>query len=65
MRHGGHPLLTMAAASAIAVMDPAGNRKLDKQKGTLRIDPLVAAVMAAFEVSDGQAPAFDVRAWIG
>jgi len=64
IRHGAHPLLTMAAANAIAVSDPAGNRKLDKQKGTLRIDPLVAAVMAAFEVSDGQGAAFDVAAWI-
>ena len=48
VRHGGHPLLTMGAANAIAVMDPAGGRKLDKSKSTQRIDPLVAAVMAAF-----------------
>jgi phage terminase large subunit-like protein len=48
VRHGGHPLLTMGAANAIAVSDPAGSRKLDKSKSTQRIDPLVAAVMAAF-----------------
>jgi phage terminase large subunit-like protein len=47
LHHGGHPLLTMAASSAIAVMDPAGNRKLDKSKASRRIDPLVAAVMGA------------------
>jgi len=64
IRHGGHPLLNMSAANAIAVQDPAGNRKLDKDLATLRIDPLVAAVMAAYEVSDGAAGAFDVGAWI-
>lgn len=52
LRHGGHPLLNMAAANAIAVLDPSGNRKLDKSKSTLRIDPLVAMVMAAHEVSE-------------
>ena len=51
--HGSHPLLNMSAANAISVIDPAGSKKLDKSKSTLRIDPLVAAVMAAFEVSDG------------
>lgn len=65
LRHGGHPLLTMAAANAVAVTDPAGNRKLDKAKGTLRIDPLVAAVMAAFEVTEAGAANFDADAWIG
>jgi phage terminase large subunit-like protein len=64
LRHGGHPLLNMAAANAVAVSDAAGNRKLDKELATLRIDPLVAAVMAAYEVSDGQKGAFDVGAWI-
>ena len=48
IRHGNHPLLTMGAANAIATADPAGARKLDKSLSTQRIDPLVAAVMAAF-----------------
>jgi phage terminase large subunit-like protein len=65
IRHGGHPLLTMAAANAITKIDPAGNRILNKERGRRRIDPLVAAVMAAFAVADGQAAAFDERAWIG
>lgn len=47
MRHGGHPLLNMAASNAIAVQDPAGNRKLDRSKSTQKIDPIVAAVMGA------------------
>ena len=65
IRHGAHPLLTMAAANAITKIDPAGNRILNKERGRRRIDPLVAAVMAAFAVADGQAAAFDERAWIG
>jgi phage terminase large subunit-like protein len=44
--HGMHPLLTMAAANGVVMMDPAGNRKLNKQKATGRIDPLIAMVMA-------------------
>jgi phage terminase large subunit-like protein len=36
----------MCAANAVAVSDPAGNRKLDKSKATGRIDGLVALTMA-------------------
>lgn len=46
VRHGGHPVLTMCAANAVAVPDPAGNRKLDKSKVTGRIDGMVALAMA-------------------
>ena len=44
--HGGQPVLTMCAANAVAVRDPAGNRKLDKSKATGRIDGMVALAMA-------------------
>ena len=44
--HGGHPVLTMAAANAIVVKDPAGGRKLEKSKSTGRIDPLAAMANA-------------------
>lgn len=44
--HGGHPILRWCAANAIAISDPAGNRKLDKSKATGRIDGLVALAMA-------------------
>lgn len=47
LRHGGHPVLTMCAANAVAVADPAGNRKLDKHKARGRIDGMVALAMAA------------------
>jgi len=46
LRHGVHPVLAMCAANAKASSDPAGNRKLDKQKSTGRIDGLVALCMA-------------------
>lgn len=46
VRHGGHPVLAMCAANAVAIPDPAGNRKLDKSKATGRIDGLVALTMA-------------------
>jgi phage terminase large subunit-like protein len=46
VRHGGHPVLTMCAATAVVVKDPAGNRKLDKSKSTGRIDGMVSLAMA-------------------
>lgn len=46
LRHGGHPVLTWNVASAVTLTDPAGGRKLAKDKSTGRIDGLVAAVMA-------------------
>lgn len=41
----GNPVLTWAMANAVATMDPAGNRKLDKDKARFRIDPAVALSM--------------------
>jgi phage terminase large subunit-like protein len=46
LRHGGNAPLTMCAANAVALPDPAGNRKLDKSKATGRIDGMVALTMA-------------------
>lgn len=54
LRHGMHPVLTMCAANAVTVKDPAGNRKLDKSKATGRIDGMVALAMAV-GVSGGEA----------
>lgn len=45
-RHGMHPVLTMCAAGAIVAKDPAGGRKLDKNKATSRIDGMQAMAMA-------------------
>ena len=44
--HGGHPVLSMCAANAIVIKDPAGGRKLDKSKATGRIDGLQAMAQA-------------------
>lgn len=44
--HGGHPVLTMCAANAVVQSDPAGNRKLAKNKSRGRIDGMVALAMA-------------------
>lgn len=46
LRHGMHPVLTMCAANAVAVSDPAGGRKFTKAKTTGRIDGMVALAMA-------------------
>lgn len=54
VRHGAHPVLDMCAENAVAVMDPAGNRKLDKSKATGRIDGLVALAMAVGKASTQQ-----------
>jgi len=58
VRHGGHPVLAMCAANAVAVNDPAGNRKLVKDKSTGRIDGMVALAMAeGVEAMSAEAPA--------
>ena len=59
-----HPLLNMAAANAIVVSDPAGNRKLAKDKSSQRIDPLVALAMATYMLSDANLTQADVDAMI-
>ncbi len=61
--HGSAPVLNMAAANAIVVSDPSGNRKLDKSKTILRIDPLVAAVMAVHEAIHSEVQPFDIGAY--
>jgi len=45
-KHPGNPVLTFCFANAVAVSDPAGNRKLDKSKSRFRIDGAVATAMA-------------------
>jgi phage terminase large subunit-like protein len=47
LAHNGHKVLTLCAGNAVTDSDAAGNRKLDKEKATGRIDLIVAAVMAA------------------
>lgn len=60
LAHGNHPVLSMCAANAVTEKDPAGNRKLAKNKATGRIDGMVALAMA-FGAAAGsdETPAFD------
>jgi len=46
LRHGNNPVLKMCAANSVVRMDEAGNRKLDKNKASGRIDGMVALAMA-------------------
>ena len=46
LAHGNNPVLGMCAHNAVAIPDPAGNRKLDKSRSTGRIDGLQALAMA-------------------
>lgn len=55
LRHGGHPVLNMCAANAVAERDPAGNRKLNKMKSVGKIDGIVALAMALGAASHGEA----------
>jgi len=65
IRHGSHPVLTMCAANAIVKSDPAGNRKLDKNKSHGRIDGMVALAMAASVAGTWEAAgAFDASTMI-
>jgi phage terminase large subunit-like protein len=63
MRHGNHPVLTMCAANSVVQRDPAGNRKLDKQRSRGRIDGMVALAMACAVASEhqGQRPVYSVN----
>ena len=56
LAHNGHKILTMCAGNAVTDQDAAGNRKLDKEKATGRIDLIVAAVMAAGLVNTVSGP---------
>jgi len=64
IRHGGHPVLAMCAANAVAVPDPAGNRKLDKSKATGRIDGMVALAMAEGVEAMNVEPTASVNDWL-
>jgi phage terminase large subunit-like protein len=46
LRHPGNPVLDWCVANAVAITDPAANRKLAKDRSNGRIDGLVALAMA-------------------
>jgi phage terminase large subunit-like protein len=65
LEHPSNPVLTWNMANAIATMDPAGNRKLDKDKARFRIDGAVALAMAVgLKARDRKEETFDPESWI-
>jgi phage terminase large subunit-like protein len=65
--HDSNPVLNWNMTNAIAVMDPAGGRKLDKSKARFRIDGAAALAMLMGLRSRDRGPAriVDVEALIG
>lgn len=62
--HGDHPVLKNNAGNAVVQSDPAGNRKLAKDKSSGRIDGMVALTMAMGAATEPSEPALDVAAMI-
>jgi phage terminase large subunit-like protein len=58
LRHGGHPVLSMCAHNSVVASDPAGNRKLTKEKSRGRIDGMVALAMALGVTPEEPEPEF-------
>jgi phage terminase large subunit-like protein len=64
--HPSNPVLTWNIANAVATTDPAGNRKLDKEKARFRIDGAVAlAMLLGLRSRDRQTQTIDIQAMIG
>lgn len=54
LRHNSNPVMTWCAANAVLVEDPAGNRKVAKDKATGRVDGIVASLMAVGKIGEVQ-----------
>lgn len=61
--HDGNPVLNMCAANAVVQTDPAGNRKLTKQKSSGRIDGMVSLVMAMSVAATHEVEKDEVSFW--
>lgn len=64
LKHGNHPVLSMCAANATVVSDPAMNRKFVKTKSTGRIDGMVALAMAIGVASGTQEHSIDLSLFL-
>jgi phage terminase large subunit-like protein len=51
--HDGNPVMTWCMANAVLMTDPAGNRKISKERATGRVDGAVAAAMAVGIINSG------------
>ena len=61
VEHPANPVLTWNMANAVAVTDPAGNRKIDKDKARFRIDGAVAlAMLMGLKSRDRKEEAVDI-----
>lgn len=58
LQHPNNPVMTWCAANAVVDEDPAGNKKVTKERSTGRVDGIVAGVMAIGQaiVHGGEAP---------
>jgi phage terminase large subunit-like protein len=64
--HPSNPVLNWNMANAVVTIDPAGNRKLDKEKARFRIDGAVAlAMLCGLRSRDRQQRPVDIEALIG
>jgi phage terminase large subunit-like protein len=64
--HPNNPVLNWNIANTIAITDPAGGRKLDKEKSRFRIDGAVAlAMLAGMRARDRSARTVDIETLIG
>ncbi|MFU0504127.1 terminase large subunit [Pseudaminobacter sp. NGMCC 1.201702] len=61
--HGDHPVLNMCMMNATVRRDPAGNRKLDKEKSRGRIDGAVALAMATSVAATYEPAAMPIDPW--
>ena len=63
--HPNNPVLNFNISNAVATMDPAGNRKIDKSKARFRIDGAVAlAMLMGLRSRDGIKKPFDIETMI-
>lgn len=61
LRHDGNPVMNWNVSNAVIDTDPAGNRKVTKERAMGRVDGVVAAVMAAGRsLQRKEAPIIDV-----
>lgn len=54
VNHDNNPVMTWCMANAVLTNDPAGNRKITKERATGRVDGAVAAVMAVGRTLTGE-----------
>jgi phage terminase large subunit-like protein len=65
LEHPNNPALNWNIANAVVRMDPAGNRKIDKDKARFRIDGAVALAMLCGLKSRDRKSVIDIQAMIG